>query len=389
MSNLIGPQTPARKTKHTTLRCVAEATGLSLTTVADVLKGNVRYTDETRDRVLASARALNYRPNRSAQAIKRGRSNLIGVMHSGGTLQVASERAKSLGRLIANTEYELLLADTLWYPNEANAIIDHILASQVEGFIFSGPSFVEAFEQTPFFQRLAETGLPMVVISAEPILGVPTINSDFEGGFAALTQHLVSVGRKRLTLLLGCHPDESWHGLRRMRGFVSAVQANGGTVLPPRPIGEYCTAWSGAELQGEILYYSGPVSQLSSPLTLPLEAMDVLLNKGYQGDAILASNDEWALGVISTCLRRGIDVPGEIAVVGYDNSDLALVSPVRITSASQQSEETCRLAVNMLLSQMKDGAPAATAVHETLVPCPVMIRESSGGGINSLRHRSR
>jgi len=373
-----------RKTKHPTLRCVAQATGLSLTTVADILKGKTNYTDETRKRVLASARALNYRPNRSAQAVKQGRSNLIGVMHSGGTLQVASERAMHLGTLIRNTGYDLLLADTLWYANEADVIIDHMLASRVEGFIVSGPSFLESFEHTSVFHKLAKTDLPMVLISSKPISGVPTINSDFAAGFTALTDHLISVGRKRLTLLLAAPPDSVWHGSRRVIGFTDAIKEHGGKVLPPRSICEYRPLWGSEELQGEILYHAGPISQLASPLTLPQEAMEALLNRGYQGDAVLASNDEWALAVVSTCMRRGIDVPRDIAVTGFDNSDLASVSPVRITSALQQSEIACRIAVEQLVSRMTGKAISA---GETLVPCPIVIRESSGGGILSLRHR--
>jgi len=111
---------------------------------------------------------------------------------------------------------------------------------------------------------------------------------------------------------------------------------------------------------------------------LPQAAMERLLDQGFSADAVMASNDEWAASVVSVCLRRGIDVPRQLAVTGFDNSAIAKLSPVPITTASQQNEEACRLAVDLLMRRMNGSVEKDSHM---VIPCPIIIRASSGGGM--------
>ena len=373
---------------YPTLQSIAQQLGLSRTTVAEILGGNDRYAEKTRTQVLDAARLLNYRPDRSAQTVRRGRSNLIGVMHFGGPLQVANERAYYLGRNIIKTGYELLLADSLWYPPNVPTRIDHMISSRVEGFIFSGPSSVESGFNSAILKQLGEAHIPTVLVSSSSVKGVSTVNSDFADGFYQLTRHLLDVGHRRLTLLLASHPESYWHGVKRLEGFVRAIQEAGGQVRPPTSVNEYRNVWNGGGIQGEVLYSTDASKGPFCSFDLPQDAMEKLLDNGFTADALLASNDEWAAGVISVCIRRGVDVPRHLAVTGFDNSNIAKLSPVPITTASQQSEETCRIAVDLLVKRMQGLEETDSDI---LLPCPIIIRASSGRGMRlsaPLRERS-
>lgn len=297
---------------------------------------------------------------------------------------MANERAFFLGHYIAQTGYELLLADMLWYPKDRMAIVNHMIASRVEGVILSGPPSLESPVNSAVLKRFAEANIPTVLVSSASVKETPTVNSDFAGGFYRLAQHLIEVGHRRLTLLLSAHPESSWHGVLRCRGFTQAIQDAGGVVRAPEAVESYRKAWDGDSLQGEVLYYSGPTKGPFSAFDLPQEAMNTLLDRGYTADAILASNDDWAAGVISVCLRRGIDVPRQLAVTGFDNSNLGKLCVVPITTASQESDETCRIAVELLLKRM---AGSEEAHADIILASPIIIRESSGGGLHGLGRR--
>lgn len=365
----------APKTKgHPTLLTLAGKLGLSRTTVSAILGGSQRYSEETVKRVFKEAELLNYRPNRSAQMVRRGRSNTIGIIHSGGPLQATNERARYLGRAIAATGYELLLADTQWHPSPTPEIVSHMIASRVEGLIFSAESALNIDTNKAIFKRLEEANIPVVLISHGAVENIPTVNSDFEDGFYQLTQHLIASGHRRLTLLLANHPDHTWHDIFRLRGFSRAICEAQGTVAAPIPANAYRPSRKSKALQGEVIHYSGKFDVLLQPFEPPKQAMEELFERKLTTDAILASNDDWAAAVISACLRRGLSVPEDIAVTGFDDTNLASHFPVPITSVSQPNEIACQRAVKLLLRQMRGLKEPAQNI---LLPCRLFVRESS------------
>lgn len=363
---------------YATLKTIAETVGLSRTTVAEIMNGDARYAEETRRRVLDASRQLNYQPNRSAQSIRRGRSNLIGVMHAGGTLQVANERALHLGRFIMKTGYEIWLADSLWLPANSDTLLDRLFAARVEGFVFSGPSGLDSDANSQIIAQLTEANVPIVGLSAPAAKNVTTVNADFAGGFDQLAKHLIEIGHRRLTLLLAQHPASSWHGVQRQAGFIKAIQKAGGQVAPPVAVQDYRPRWSGKGLQGEVIYATDTSREPFMAFDIPQSTMERLLDHGFSADAVMASNDEWAASVISVCLRRGLDVPRQLAVTGFDNSAISKLSPIPITTASQQNEEACRIAVDTLLRRMQGSEEADSNIT---IPCPIIVRASSGGGM--------
>ncbi len=380
---MIGPslsmnrKTPhSGKAQHVNLQFIAEQLGLSRTTVSQILGGHQRYSEETTRRVMELAAALNYQPNRSAQAVRRGRSNLIGVLHGSSLLQVVHERAAHLGECLARTGYELLLADTLWSPSyNAVSLIRHMLASRIEGFIFSGAVTFEEATNRAIFDLLAQANVPAVLISSPHQPNIPAINADFETGFYDLTRHLLATGRRRLSLLLAYPPGRTWDSIQRYRGFCRAIEEAGGSILEPSLTTGYQRPEPGTGITGQVLHPERSfVYGRFQPFRLAQEAFGELLDRGWDGDGLLASNDEWAASVISVALRRGLRIPEDFAVTGYDNAAIATLSPVPITTVSQESEATCRKTVDLLLARMRGEEVEA---KDYLIPCPLIIREST------------
>lgn len=367
-------KTVEEKVRPVTLITLAQAVGLSRSTVSAVLNGDERYSEETIKRVRDMAESINYQPNRSAQTVRRGRSNMIGVMHSGGTLQVVNERAHFLGQYIAKTGYELLLSDVLWHPKGTEAIVDHMLASRVEGVVFSADSSLERGVIQQIFARFRKTNIPVVCVSHEPIKGISVVNSDFAKGFRSLTEHLIENGHRRLSLLLASRPEHTWHDPLRVAGFTQAIESAGGRVADATSVGSYRSKWKGTGIQGEVLYYAGKMDTIFAPSRAPQKAMEILLDAGFDSDALLASNDEWASSAVSVCLRRGISVPDQLAVTGFDDSDLATLCPVPLTTVSQQSDETCRIAVEILMKRLQGGNDPGQTI---ILPCRLVVRSSS------------
>lgn len=361
-----------RMNKPATLASLAQLLGLSRSTVSEILSGNERYAQETVLRVKELAKALNYEPNRSAQVTRRGRSNLIGVLHTSGTLQVVNERARYLGEAISETGYDVLVADWLWHTKSSLVtLVRHMIAARVEGIIFSDAATFKHADQATILDLVRRANIPAISISAPHQPDIPAINADFENGYYDLTRHLLETGRRRITLQLGQHPDANWHSILRYRGFVRAMTAAGAAIHDPLPLKAYRKRWRGKGIQGEILYTQ---TVLHSPYKVVQTEYTRLFREGFETDGIVAANDQWAAAIINTALRESRKIPDDFAVTGFDDSYLATLSPIPITSASQESEKTCHLAVKMLLEKMKGHHEPG---RDILIPCSVSYRESS------------
>lgn len=365
--------------RRVTLVTMAHTLGLSRSTVSEILNGSSNYAEETILRVKKLAEKLHYQPDRFAQATRRGRSNLIGILHAGGMLQVVNERAFYLGAAISRTGYESLVGDWLWHIKTSMlSLVRLMLASRVEGIIFSDAATFFHSDTKAILDLVNSANIPAVIISAPHQPNIPAINADFEGGFYALTQHLLSTGRQRLTLQLGEQPQHSWHTILRYRGFCRAIREAGGVIHDLLPVRHYRKRWKRKGIQGEILLGEPLVDFPSDPFLFPhntaRQTYEELLDNGFTTEGIVATNDQWAASIINASLRRGWQIPEAFAVTGFDNSFLSQIGPVPFTTASQETEQTCQRAVDLLLERMRGNRERASSI---LIPCPILIREST------------
>lgn len=330
---------------------VAAAAGVSKQTVSRVVNRAPDVSEATREHVDAVIARLGYRPSVSARTLCHGRSFTLAVVGADrGFLatdiyQGASQQAQNMG-------YSLLLK-TLAEPSEAavEALLLGLTDLDIDGVLWAIPDTDErnAWLGGSLVRRLA---LPMVFLSTEPRPGISTVGFDnFQGAHLATT-HLVAQGRQRIGHLSG--PTSWWVARERIRGWREALEAGG---LPHDEKLRIAGDWSAA---------SGAV------------AMEKLLDAVPDLDAVFVANDRMALGAILTTHRRGLRIPQDIALIGFDNLPESACFHPPLSTVVQDKRRHGEIAVASLVAEIaqRRHEPAPNPAGE-LPAHELVVRESS------------
>lgn len=268
-----------------TLRDVARHAGVSLGTASKALNKAGTLRLETRQKVLASAQELGFRPNDLAQALHRGQSFTVGLISNDSFGRFTMPIMEGLETVLHEAGIALFMCNATDDPEREKRHIDQLLGKRVDGLVFTG----RRADRRPA-PGLSLGGLPTLYVFAQSDdPDAPCLLPDDEGGARLATQHLLTIGRRHIAHVTG---PEDFEAVRlRRRGYEQALQ--GGQA--PRVLhGSWTEAWG-------------------------RDAVGILLDQPNPPDAIFAGNDQIARGVIDALRDRGIPVPGEIAVVGFDN----------------------------------------------------------------------
>ena len=324
--------------RRPTLVDVAARAGVSTALVSIVMRGVPGASDATRERVRRVADELGYRPDLRARLLRRARSRLLGVVfgvehdfHGDlvGGLYAAAERAG----------YELALSAVTPGRGEERAVAS-LLQDRCEALILLGPQFATA--------RLADlaAAMPVVVVARQVRAAtVDVVRTADRLGMHEAVDHLVALGHRRIAHVDGGRMPGA---AERRRGFREALVRHGlgeVRILPGGPGEE-----DGARAARRLLAEDG----------LPT--------------AIAAFNDRCAVGVLDVLSRGGVSVPGEVSLVGYDDSRLARLSSVDLTTVAQDAELITTLAVGRTVDRL-DGA--TVGAREQVVPPRLVVRTST------------
>ncbi len=318
------------------MREVAAHAGVSTQTVSRVLNNHPHIRSETRERVLASAAALGYRMNNAARALGTATTRTIGVVASDASLfgpaagiAALEAAARAAGRWIS-TAY----ADGSDVAAVTDAV-EHLLAQGVDGIAVVAPhtASLQVLEQ-------AELGVPVVTLH-----GGAGASRQAEGAGLAV-DHLASLGHRRIGVLAG--PSAWTEAIVRERGVIAAF-ARLGVEPAARWEGDW-SASAGAALAGEV---AAAVRRSDGPT------------------AIAVANDQMALGLIAGLRERGIAVPGDVSVTGFDdNPDAEFYQPALTTVRLDLAGEARRCIDELL-------GVAASAAAATPAPPRLVARASS------------
>jgi len=359
----------------TTQAQIAKNLGISRATVAAALNphSSVRLRSETRALVQKEVTRLKYRPHRYAQIMRAGKSGLIGVFHFGGLAQVAAERTWHASRAIKAAGYDVLANDASWNTGGVKAGCEAMLDAQVEGVIVAG---LNNSLSTDELQSLRAARIPMVTLSGNELRGTPQVRGDARDAFERLTQHLISLGRRRLLLLLPLTQSMQqqggyiWAGLERLQGFKAAMALAGG-----REISRFSRGRRGIE--GRIVEVELDAAPFD-PFAKACETMQLMLTQSLPPDAVLCSNDDWAVGTLSSLRESGLCVPHDVAITGYDNTAVGAYLDVPLTSVAQPNQAMAERAVDLLLKKIQGKRVPLAPIK---FPCELIIRSSCGAGL--------
>jgi LacI family transcriptional regulator len=329
-----------------TIHDVAERAGVSPMTVSRVINGKKNVKAETRERVEAAIRALNYSPNPAATSLARDDLIRIGLLYGNPSAAYLSEFL--VGGLEECSRWNVQLVVEKCEPGEENAVAEHLLAGGIDGIILPPP----LCDSASVIAVLAKARTPAVAVATgEPAESVSAVSIDDFRAAAAMTHHLIALGHQRIGFIIG-HPNQTASS-RRLEGYRAAL-ADAGIL-------------EAAELvtQGYFTYRSG------------LDAAERLLRLDTPPTAIFASNDDMAAAAVAVAHRHNLDVPADLTVVGYDDTGLATTIWPELTTIRQPITEMSRVAVRMLIEEIRRRRADEPAQHpHTLLDFALIRRQS-------------
>jgi LacI family transcriptional regulator len=319
-----------------TIADVAAYAGVGAGTVSRVLNESPRVSVETRARVLNAIEVLDYRPNPLAQGLSRGRCQTLGAVVPFFTHASAVERLRGVMAGLDGSRYDLVLFNV-----ESPVHRDEHLASLTRRDRADGLLIVSMPPPARDLDRLAAAGVPVVLLDARGH-GVPTVvTDDVEGGRIA-TRYLLSLGHERIAFI-GDDPANPF-------GFTSSAEREQGYR-------ESLIEAGLAERPGDVLH--GPhVREVARDLAGRLFDRD----PADRPTAVFAASDSQALGVLEAARARGVAVPDELSVVGFD--DIEVSSYAGLTTVRQPLLESGKAAVALLLEALTNEDQPAPEVHQ-------------------------
>jgi LacI family transcriptional regulator, galactose operon repressor len=311
------------------MKDIARDLGVSVITISKVLRNHPDVGDETRERVLARVKELDYRPNLAARSLVTGRTYLVGLVVPDLLHPFFAEIAKSLSETLRGSGYYLIVSSSEEDPDIEEQEINQLLARRLDTLIIAS-----CRSTVDLFFRIERQKTPYVLIDRIlPGLTANFIGVDDQAVGRLATKHLVDIGCKRIAHIRG---PETSTGVRRLEGYKQALVQAGLKVIDDYII---------AERKGDV-----ETKQRGA------EAMHQLLSLKSRPDAVFCFNDPLAMGVMNYALDQGIRIPEDIAVVGCGNLHYDDSLRVPLSSINQHSrqigEEAARIALGILNSKI-------------------------------------
>lgn len=326
------------------MKDVARLAGVSTSTVSHVINNNRFVSEAIREKVNAAIGQLNYAPSALARSLKLNQTHTIGMLITSSSNPFYSEVVQGVERSCYERGYSLILCNTDGDEERLNRSLETLLQKRVDGLILM---FTENHLPSP--ETLSRyPAIPVVMMDWAPFAGVNDIIQEnaFIGGRMA-TEYLIAQGYRRIACITG--PLDKTTSTQRLEGYRQALQEAG------------MARDAGLEVTGDFEFAGG------------LSAMQQLLALDERPDAVFAGNDAMAVGVYQAIYRHGLRIPQDIAVMGYDDIQLAQYMTPPLTTIHQPKDELGELAIDTLLHRMK--APDAEAQVLVLTP-ELVVRDS-------------
>ncbi|MFD5855643.1 LacI family DNA-binding transcriptional regulator [Streptomyces chartreusis] len=335
--------------RRPTIKTVAARAGVGRTTVSRVVNGSHLVSADARSRVLAAIKELNYVPNSVARGLVTSRTDAVALVIPESASRLGSEpffaaliRGVSQALADRRTQLQLMLVRD---QAEREQLTESVAERRVDGVLL-----VSVHSDDPLPAMLEEMGLPTVLAGrrdADERLSY--VHADNAGGATEAVRHLLHGGRKKVATIAG--PLDMDVGRSRLEGWRSAHQEAG--LSAPETLVEV----------GDFSWESGS------------QAMRSLLERAPDLDAVFAASDLMAIGALEELRRQKRQVPGDVAVVGFEDSPHARWTNPPLTTVRQPVEELGSTMVRILADIAEPGAER----QQLMLPTELVVRESSGG----------
>ncbi|HEV7603668.1 MAG TPA: LacI family DNA-binding transcriptional regulator [Candidatus Limnocylindrales bacterium] len=332
----------------TTIADVARRAQVSTATVSRVLGGLGRASPATRDRVLAAASDLDYRPSAVARSLKRQSTETLGLIVTDIENPYFPELVRAVEDAARAEGYTILLCNASDDPEREAGYLDLLVERRVDGLIVAAGSLGVRHRDW-----LRAAPLPVVLVNTSTHdVDLPSIRSDDRGGSRLAARHLLDLGHRRFGYLLP--PPRNVDGPVRMAGVRDALAEAG---LDPDGL---------VVVHGSALVGGGETAMLE------------LLDRAPGTTAVLAYNDLMAIGAMRAIRGRGLAVPRDMSLIGFDDVSFAAYVDPPLTTLSQSTTEMGHWAVDQLATRLRGGADGAdldaTPIRAPVVTLPVQLQ---------------
>jgi DNA-binding LacI/PurR family transcriptional regulator len=335
-----------------TIKEVASAAGVSTQTISRVINERPDVSAETRKRVQKVIKELGYRPSALARSLIRQRSHTLGIVTAGLEYLGPSRVLSGIAAAAERAGYSLLIKELPRFDeNEIEPIFQALLSRHVDGIIWAVPEVGE--NHLWIHDSALDLNVPLVYLTMEPQENISVVAIDnYQGGRMAMS-HLIEQGYRNIGHMSG--PLDWWEARQRMAGWKDALIEAGLEVGDHHCVeGNWSPASGGA-------------------------AIETLLDQYPEMDAIFVGNDQMALGAIHFANQRGLRVPEDIGIVGFDDIvESAFFSPA-LTTIQQDQYNIAKLAVEEILKIIESEWHGTNQVEpqSVLLPPTLVVRQSS------------
>jgi LacI family transcriptional regulator len=327
-----------------TIRDVAESAGVSYATVSHVINNTRLVSPETRERVLAAMDALNYRPNALARSLRQGKTNTLGLVLPDSANPFFAEISRSIEDEAFKRGYSVFLCNTERDTQRELFYVDVLSNRQVDGIIF-----VAAGDQADSLDFLLHRNMPVVMIDRNlSDVEVDAVLTDNQLGGYLATRHLLELGHTRIACIAG--PSSITPSAERIIGYRKALEEAGISYEET------------LVLRGDYHAQSG------------MDITKSILSLHPRPTAIFALNDLMALGALRAAAEAGCSVPEDLAVVGYDDLEIAHFTNPPLTTIAQPKKAIGVQAINLLVGRMSQKNRPPSRI---ILPPELIVRRST------------
>lgn len=331
------------KPKSMTLYDVAKHANVSYQTVSRVINQAEHVSDKTRRKVEAAMQTLNYVPNRVAQQLAGKLSHTIGLVTSNLSLHAPSQIAAAIKSQASKLHFNVVIS-MIEQPDlsACKGAVNSLLSQRVDGMIVNIPL---EDDQVRAITDMCGS-VPVLFLDVSPTLNTHSITFDATTGTQLAVTHLVQQGHQHIALLSG--PLTSVSACLRLEGWQQALAKHHLMAV--------------AQLQGDWSSISGYLQTLA------------LISTGSKFTALLVANDQMALGALRALNESGLSVPGQVSVVGYDDTEDSACFIPPLTTIKQDFKALGNTSVDQLIAQIR--TPALPG-HATVLPVTLIERKTT------------
>ena len=324
---------------HPTIHDVAKLAGVSKSLVSLVMRGAPQVSDARRAAVKKAAAELGYRPNAAAKHLVQGRTFVIGVVVADLHNPFYADMVDSIEQAATDADYRILIGSGFQSPDREAVAVDTFLQLRVDGLILTG-SNIPASD----IEKAAET-VPVVLASRSSTSdAIDSVVVDDRAGAMLAVEHLIQLGHRRIAHI---HGGEGSGAMARRAGYERAMTAAG--------LGKHVISEPGRHIE-----QGG------------MDATRLLLAGRHRPTAIFASNDLAAFGALSVAKDHGLRVPEDLSVIGFDNTSMARIAAIDLTTIDQRGADQAAHAVSLLLERLEGRTEPKRIVVE-----PNLVRRST------------